>query len=96
MFPDRWCMATRHMSVGYTPDRGFRQVYIVAFLCFFGGTIYMAEFRSGGFQRRDFGGPREMHKATCSKCGKECEVPFKPTQGKPVYCKDCYVKPKRF
>jgi len=56
----------------------------------------MAEFRSGGFQRRDFDGPREMHKATCSKCGKECEVPFKPTQGKPVYCKDCYVKPKRF
>ena len=30
--------------------------------------------------RRDFG-PREMHKATCSECGKECEVPFKPTEG---------------
>jgi len=52
--------------------------------------------RSGGF-RRDFG-PREMHKATCSECGKECEVPFKPTEGKPVYCRDCYAskKPKRF
>ncbi len=45
----------------------------------------------GGF-RRDFGGPREMHKATCSECGKECEVPFKPQEGKPVYCRDCYAK----
>ncbi|MBI2146407.1 DNA-directed RNA polymerase [Candidatus Woesearchaeota archaeon] len=46
----------------------------------------------GGFQR-DFG-PREMHKATCSECGAECEVPFKPTEGKPVYCRDCYQKRK--
>jgi CxxC-x17-CxxC domain-containing protein len=46
---------------------------------------------------RNFG-PREMHKATCSKCKKECEVPFKPTEGKPVYCKECYAtmpKPER-
>ncbi len=35
---------------------------------------------------------REMHKATCSDCGKECEVPFKPTQGKPVRCQDCFRK----
>ena len=52
---------------------------------------------SGGGFRRDFG-PREMHKATCSECGNECEVPFKPTEGKPVYCKDCYAtmpKPER-
>ena len=45
--------------------------------------------------RRDFG-PREMHKATCSECGTECEVPFKPTEGKPVYCRDCYRKKKEF
>jgi len=53
--------------------------------------------RSGGFGRSFNEGPREMHKATCSKCGKECEVPFKPTEGKPVYCKDCYatIKPQR-
>jgi CxxC-x17-CxxC domain-containing protein len=31
-----------------------------------------------------------MFKATCSKCGKECEVPFKPTGSKPVYCRDCF------
>mgnify|MGYP001589185946 CR=1 FL=1 len=43
--------------------------------------------------RRDFG-PREMSKAVCSECKKECEVPFKPTEGKPVYCKECYAKRK--
>src|SRR3989344_7092903 len=52
--------------------------------------------RGGGrdFGRRSFGGdrggPREMFKATCSKCGKECEVPFKPTGSKPVFCSDCF------
>jgi CxxC-x17-CxxC domain-containing protein len=35
---------------------------------------------------------REMHKAVCADCGKECEVPFKPTEGRPVYCRDCYRK----
>jgi len=40
---------------------------------------------------RDFG-PREMHKAVCADCGQECEVPFKPIEGKPVYCKECYQK----
>jgi CxxC-x17-CxxC domain-containing protein len=40
---------------------------------------------------------RDMHKAVCSECKKDCEVPFEPTEGKPVYCKDCYMakKPKR-
>ena len=49
----------------------------------------------GGFQR-DFGAPQEKHKATCSECNKECEVPFKPTAGKPVFCRDCYRKRKGF
>ena len=49
--------------------------------------------RSGGFQR-SFGGPREMHKIKCSECGKEAEVPFKPIEGKPVYCRDCFFKKK--
>ena len=47
----------------------------------------------GGF-RRDFG-PKEMHKTTCSNCGNECEVPFKPTEGRPVFCKDCFMKKKQ-
>lgn len=57
----------------------------------------MGEFRRGGrnFKRND-DGPREMHKAVCSECGEECEVPFKPTEGKPVFCKECYRKKKKF
>ena len=50
--------------------------------------------RNGGF-RRDFG-PREMHKAICSECGQECEVPFKPQEDKPVFCKECYSKRRKF
>lgn len=34
--------------------------------------------------------PREMHAVICSACGRETEVPFQPTAGKPVYCRDCY------
>lgn len=26
----------------------------------------------------------------CSHCGKETTVPFKPTQGRPVYCRECF------
>jgi CxxC-x17-CxxC domain-containing protein len=28
--------------------------------------------------------------ATCSVCGKETTLPFRPTQGRPVYCRDCF------
>src|SRR3990170_783899 len=35
-------------------------------------------------------GPREMFSATCSNCGNEAKVPFRPTSGKPVYCSDCF------
>jgi len=58
----------------------------------------------GGFKKGGFGGkpgfkksfgndsdrPREMFRATCSECGKNCEVPFRPTNGKPVRCDDCF------
>ncbi len=35
-------------------------------------------------------GPVEMHKAICDNCRRECEVPFRPTSGKPVYCSNCF------
>ena len=38
---------------------------------------------------------REYFKAVCSKCGRECEVPFRPTQGKEVLCNDCFKKRPR-
>jgi len=40
----------------------------------------------GGYERA----PREMFSATCSNCGREAQVPFRPTSGKPVYCSDCF------
>ena len=36
--------------------------------------------------------PHEATKVKCSDCGKVCEVPFRPTPGRPVYCKDCFPK----
>jgi CxxC-x17-CxxC domain-containing protein len=33
-----------------------------------------------------------MHQATCDNCGRKCEVPFKPTSGKPIYCSSCFDK----
>ena len=41
-----------------------------------------------GKNRRDL----EMTKVTCDECGKDCEVPFKPTSDKPIYCSDCFEK----
>jgi CxxC-x17-CxxC domain-containing protein len=43
-------------------------------------------YGGGGYDRA----PREMFSATCSNCGKEAQVPFRPTSGKPVYCSDCF------
>ncbi|HLF53726.1 MAG TPA: CxxC-x17-CxxC domain-containing protein [Candidatus Nanoarchaeia archaeon] len=43
--------------------------------------------RDGGrFERR----PVEMHDAVCDKCKKHCQVPFKPSGDKPIYCSDCF------
>lgn len=51
--------------------------------------------RSGGGghgRQRDFGDrpPREFHDAVCSACGQTTTVPFKPVEGRPVYCRDCF------
>lgn len=50
-------------------------------------------YRPGGrprFGDRGDRGPVEMHKAICDNCGKECEVPFRPTSGKPIFCSNCF------
>ena len=50
-------------------------------------------FRSrGSFDNRRKGGAFELHTARCDKCGEMCEVPFKPTNNKPVYCRDCFTQ----
>lgn len=60
-------------------------------------SYFSRDGRSGGgrnFGRRSFGdrGDRQMHRAVCSNCGKDCEVPFKPTGSKPVFCSECFEK----
>ena len=51
-------------------------------------------FRGGnGGGRSNFrGGDREvtMHKAICDECHKECQVPFRPSGDKPIYCNECF------
>jgi CxxC-x17-CxxC domain-containing protein len=41
---------------------------------------------SGGFRER------KLYTITCSDCGEEAEVPFSPSEDRPVYCRDCYQK----
>lgn len=31
-----------------------------------------------------------MHAAVCDECGADCEVPFRPSGDKPIYCSDCF------
>lgn len=49
--------------------------------------------RDGGFggRRRDGGRP-DMHSAICDECHKDCEVPFRPTGNKPIFCSRCFEK----
>jgi CxxC-x17-CxxC domain-containing protein len=55
-----------------------------------GGGYSAGGYSSGGGYGQRSSGPREMFAATCSSCGKEAKVPFRPTNGKPVYCSDCF------
>lgn len=60
---------------------------------FFGGP---RKSFSGGGGGRDFGSRSSerpaMHKANCADCGQECEVPFRPSGGRPVFCNSCFKK----
>jgi len=47
---------------------------------------------SGRDSRRFSSDNKIMHKAICDACGKECEVPFRPTGSKPIYCNQCFGK----
>jgi CxxC-x17-CxxC domain-containing protein len=63
--------------------------------------VYTKGEKTMGYRDRSArsSGPREMHKVVCSDCGKETEVPFKPTEGRPVYCQECFAKhrpPRRY
>ena len=58
------------------------------------GGRHFGSSHGGGFDRKEGSrnrGPVTMHQAICSQCGKPCEVPFEPTNGKPVYCNECFA-----
>jgi len=55
-----------------------------------GGRDSSRGFGRDSRDRRDV----QMTQVTCSSCGEECEVPFKPSSDKPVYCNTCFSKNK--
>ncbi len=46
----------------------------------------------GGFGGGRDGGRPSMHPAVCDECGNECEVPFRPSGDKPVFCNNCFKR----
>ena len=46
-------------------------------------------YGGGGYRQR------QRYPAVCASCGKDCEVPFEPRDGRPVYCSDCYTQVRR-
>jgi CxxC-x17-CxxC domain-containing protein len=46
----------------------------------------------GRERQNDYHKGRPMHRATCADCKKECELPFKPSGDRPVYCKECFLR----
>jgi len=75
---------------------------------FGGGNRGGNSFGGGNSRGSSFGGGRssggrpgnrdfrdsQMFSATCAECQKTCEVPFRPTGDKPVYCSYCFSKHK--
>jgi len=59
----------------------------------FGGGGDRGGFRPS-FKRdnREEGGDREMFDATCASCGKACQVPFRPSGDRPIFCKECFAR----
>jgi CxxC-x17-CxxC domain-containing protein len=51
-------------------------------------AVLSASPSAGGGQRHN----RVETRATCSQCGKETTVPFRPTQGRPVLCRECFTQ----
>ncbi len=48
--------------------------------------------RAARKRQRNGNREREMFDVVCAGCGAETQVPFRPTEDRPVYCRDCYQK----
>jgi len=65
-----------------------------------GGSKFAGKGKFGGDRGGHRGGQsrdsrhgnsdQQMHTANCSDCGNKCEVPFRPSGDKPVYCSTCF------
>ena len=55
-----------------------------------GNLVPWARSRSGVSASRE----RVETTTNCSACGKETTVPFRPTQGRPVFCRECFQQRK--
>ena len=57
-----------------------------------GGTTDRKPSNRGTWNRAGAGrpAPRELHDAVCSECRKPCQVPFFPSEGRAVKCRDCF------
>ena len=66
-------------------DCGAEFVFTAGEQLFFHDKQCKAKRASGGRVRAET-------RTTCSACGTETTVPFKPTQGRPVLCRACFQK----
>ncbi|MEA1929299.1 MAG: CxxC-x17-CxxC domain-containing protein [Patescibacteria group bacterium] len=57
---------------------------------FGGGNKFSGNRGFGGGRGGDRQDRPMMHRATCDDCGNNCEVPFRPTGERPVFCRDCF------
>lgn len=51
-----------------------------------------SSFGRGGFDGNRDSFRSQMHDAVCDDCGRDCQVPFRPSGDKPIYCSDCFEK----
>lgn len=79
-----YCSECFEKQGGGNSDRGGRRDY--------GDRGGRREYGNNRSNYRSDNRDREMFTAICDDCGKECEVPFKPSSDKPIYCSDCFEK----
>ena len=73
--------AIRHDHPGAQAPQSFQQTHL-------------SQHASHSSQQNPGQGGRVLHQAICADCRKGCEVPFKPSGDRPVYCKECFAKRK--
>jgi len=78
----------RRSGGGFNRGSGDRKPSFGGGRSFGGGGRSFGGGRDGG---RDGGRPT-MHPATCSECGADCQLPFRPTGDRPVFCSNCFDK----